>query len=287
MNTSTLPKTPAIKIILFTAAVLFFAVVGRAEPVPQAQPETISVFLVDDQTGEELATKHGIQPIASADLEVLINAVLRGTTPIRLLHEAVDEDATDNVVAQMDFHPFLGKRPPTAPSPSLPLRQLAEAMKTYRKDRAVWQQEIIAYRRSIVSEVENFVKRVSATQLEVSQRFDRMLAARNGRDFNRSDILGCITTANSALGTHGRRFLILNTDADDLPAKRKPRKTALKPEELDPKIELVFVNTSRIPEHAPLFAGLPNPVHHCDSMRSAMELIANTIKSDGLEEASK
>jgi len=253
------------------------------------QPESVTVFIIDDQTGEELATKHGIQPLAVGDLEVLINAVLRGTTPVKVLHQTVDEDSTDNTVAKLDFRPYAGAQPPKAPSPGLPLSQLAKAMGVYRKDRAAWQQGIISYRREIVSEIERFIKGVSTTQLEVSERFDRMLAARNGRDFNRSDILGCVITANRMLGVAGKRVLVLNTDADDLPAHRAPRTTPLKPEELASDVELIFVNTSGLPEQAPLFRGLHNPVRRADSVRKAMEMIcephSEAVKQEAAGEA--
>lgn len=253
-----------------------FAAALFAEPTTAASKEDVTVFLIDDQTGEELATKHGIQPLAVGDIEVLINAVLRGTTPLRLLHQAVDDNSADNAVAKLDFRPYAGGQPPKAPSPGLPLSQLARAMQTYRKDRSVWQQGIIGYRKELVSEIERFIKGVSTTQLEVSERFDRMLAQRNGRDFNRSDILGCIVTANRMLGTSGRRILVLNTDAEDLPGTRAPRTTPVKPEELSPEVELIFVNTSGLPEHAPLFRGVRNPVRRAASVKAAMEMICDS-----------
>jgi hypothetical protein len=244
-----------------------------AEPMPQNTSEPLAVFLLDDQTGEELAAKHGIQPIATADLEVLVNGVLQNRTPVRLAHQAVDEDATDNAVTQMEFRPYAGGTPPTAPSPALPLRQLAEAMKKWRQERAAWQQGMISYRRDVIAQSEGFVKRVASTQLEVAQRFDQMLADRNGRDFNRSDIFGSITAANAALGSKGRRVLILNTDGVDLPGKRAPRKLALTPAQLDPSVEIIFVNTSQIPDRGTLFAGIKNPARHANSMREAMEMV--------------
>ncbi len=67
----------------------------------------------------------------------------------------------------------------------------------------------------------------------------KFLHLAGGRDFNRSDIVGSITTANRLLVGAERRFIVLNTDAEDLPAKRKPRRTPLTAEELDPKIELI------------------------------------------------
>ncbi|HKP05014.1 MAG TPA: hypothetical protein VJU77_16805 [Chthoniobacterales bacterium] len=249
------------------------------EALGVAKP-AFSVFLIDDETGEELTTKHGIRPLAASDLEALINVVLRGSTPVRLLHQAVDEDSADNALARMDFHPYGGGQPPKAPSPGLPLRQLSEEMKTYRAVRGEWQRGIRAYRTNVVAGVERFIKGIAATQAEVSERFDRMLAERNGRDFNRSDILTCITTANRLLGSEGRRFLVLNTDAEDLPAHRQPRRTALTVQELDSQIELIFVNTSHLPDQSLLFHGLANPVHHADSMQAAMDIIVGSLNTE-------
>ena len=278
MNTNVI-TTVAKNLVLIAASLFAPFTLAKADEAARnsGASEPATVFLVDDQTGEELALKHGIQPIAAADLEVLINGVLRANTPVRLFHQAVDEDASDNATAQMEFRPFTGVKPPTPPSPNMPLRQLAEAMKDYRAKRATWQKGIIEYRTRLIGEAEGFVRQVSATQGAVAKRFDEMLAARNGRDFNRSDVFGCVSNANKLFDTQGRRFLVLNTDADDLPGKGKPHRTPLTPKELDPAVELVFVNTSRLPEQAPMFRGVANPRHHANSMKEAMDLIVSLI----------
>jgi hypothetical protein len=242
----------------------------------QAQ-DTVSVFLLDDQTGEELATKHGIHALVTSDLEALINAVLKGTTPVRLLHQAVDEDATDSPIVEMDFRPYSGSRPPLPPSPNLPIRQLAEEMKNYQQARVQWQRGILVYRDGLIGEVQNFVRGVMTTQAAVARHFDELLAERNGRDFDRSDIVGSLSAANHALGSEGRRYLVLNTDAVDLPGKRKPRRTPLTTDEFSPDIDLIWVNTSRIPDGCVLFSKAPNRTHHANSMKEAMELIAAAL----------
>ncbi|HPA16150.1 MAG TPA: hypothetical protein PLU30_00285 [Verrucomicrobiae bacterium] len=284
MNTGKLSEALVNNLILAVGGCLAVAVVCAETTTPETA-ESFTVFLVDDQTGEELAAKHGIQPLAVGDVEGLINAVLMGSTPVRLLHQAVDEDSADNAVARMDFRPYAGGQPPKMPSLGLPLGQLMKAKQAYQKERAAWQQGILAYRKTLVAEIERFLKGVMVTQLEVSERFDAMLAARNGRDFNRSDIFGCVTTANRMLALPGRRFLILNTDAQDLPAHRAPRTIPLVAQELDPGIELIFVNTSGLPDQAPLFRGVPNPIHHADSMRAAMEIVASSLKGGGTDGA--
>lgn len=271
--TTSQPPAQLLKMILLGSAVLIGLAAALFAETPEAKlPESVGVFLIDDQTGEELATRHGILPLAVGDLEVLINAVLQGTTPVKVLHQAVDEEAADNAVAALDFRPYGGGQPPKAPSPGLPLSQLATAVQAYRKLRAEWQQGMLAYRQDLIVQIERFISGVTATQLEVSERFDRMLAARGGRDFNRSDIAGAVLAANRMLGCATRRVLVLNTDAVDLPASRVPRTTPFTPEELDPTVRLIFVNTSGVPDQSPLFRGLPNPVQHADSLKAAMEL---------------
>lgn len=259
-------------------AALGIATVASSATPDSESPDAIKVFLLDDQTGEELQRLHGIEPLKVDDLLALVNAVLQGNIPVQLVHQAIDEDASDNPLAQMAFKPFAGGVPPTAPLPNMPLRQFAEASKVYNQKRAVWHRGIIDYRKEIVVAAEAFVQRVGAIQLEVAQRFDRILADRNGRDFNRSDIFGSITIANRALGKTGRRVLVINSDAEDLPGNRKPRLTALTEADLDPGIELIFVNTSRLPDQSRLFAGVKNNVSHADSMAGAMETVVKMLK---------
>lgn len=272
--TTNQPSNHLLKALVLGSAILLgLAAALFATPAGENLPESVAVFVIDDQTGEELASKHGIQPLTVGDLEVLINAVLQGATPVKVLHQAVDEEAGDNAVAALDFRPYGGGQPPKAPSPGLPLSQLATAVQAYRKLRAEWQQGMLAYRQDLIVQIERFISGVTATQLEVSERFDRMLAGRGGRDFNRSDIAGAVLAANRMLGCATRRVLVLNTDAVDLPAGRVPRTTPFTPEELDPTVRLVFVNTSGVPDKSPLFRGLPNPVQHADSLKAAMELV--------------
>ncbi len=284
MNTTTMTTASNIRILAVT--LLSLISLGLAEEAPQSNSvsKDATVFLVDDQTGEELAVKHGIQPLAISDLEALINGVINGTTPVRLFHQAVDDDATDNAMAQLEFRPFKGATPPTKPSPNMPLRQLAEAKKSYDAKRAAWRKDILDYRKRLAGDAEGFIRQVAETQGTVAERFDKMLSARNGRDFNRSDIFGCVSNAARVFGTQGRKFLVLNTDAIDLPGKGKPRTTPLNPKELDSAVELIFVNTSRLPEQAPMFAGLHNPRHHANSMKEAMELIVELITPKGDKE---
>ena len=280
MNTSK-PTASSLNIIAVVAIALCgLAATSRAQ-TPAAsqpsQPEPVTVFIIGDQTGTELLTKHGIQPLTVNDLDILLNAVLQGSTPLHLLYQEVVEDAANSPVAKLDFRPYEGGQPPKAPSPGLPLSQLAKAMEIYRNDRTNWQKGILDYRAVLVVEIERFIRGVAATQAEVSERFDQMLAKNNGRDVNRSDVLGCVITANKMLGATGRRFLVCNSDAQDEPAKRKPCRSMLTPEQIDPKIQIIFVNRSRLPEQEPMFRGVPNPVHHADSMKEAMEMISGFL----------
>lgn len=286
MNTNAV--TAAKYLVLIAASQLAsFTPASAEEPLrSNSASETATVFLVDDQTGEELAQKHGIRPIAIEDLDVLINGVVNGHTPVRMFHQAVDEDAADNATAQMEFRPYAGEKPVKKVAINLPLPQLIEANKAYAAKRTAWQKGVRDYQLRLAGEVEGFIRQVTETQGSVSERFDKMLVARNGRDFNRSDIYGCVANGSRLLGPQGRRFLVLNTDAIDLPGKRKPRTTPLNAKELDPAVELIFVNTSRLPEQAPMFTGLPNPRHHANSMKEAMELVVELVTPKPLNEAS-
>lgn len=260
------------------------AISGQAQttPAPVVDPNTTTVFLIDDQTGIELARDHGIQPIQTSDLQVLINSFLTSFKPVHLVlqDQDVEDDASRAVTAQMDFTPFSGGPAPTPPSPNLPLSQLEAQMTDYRTNRAAWQTNMIQYRKTLVDGIENFVRNVNGTQAAVAKRFDDMLAARNGRDFCRSDIVGAITNANRLLGKQGRRILVLNTDAKDEPANRPSRKSPLTPAELDPAIDLVFVNKSHLPEQEILFQGIKNPIHHADSMQEAMAWVVSELNSE-------
>jgi hypothetical protein len=139
----------------------------------------------------------------------------------------------------------------------LPMRVLAVEKQKYNAARAEWQRGMNSYKERVVENAKGFVHQVAASQMQVAERFDDMLAARNGRDFNRSDIVGCIENANRMLGKGGRRVLILNTDAK--------------------AVELIFVNTSHLPQQEPLFRGLPNKVHEVPSMKSALAIVADML----------
>jgi len=267
--------------ILSILALLGVAAACMAESPAPVQSEPITIFLIDDQTGEELAAKHGIYPLTTSDLDVLINAVLQRNASIRLFCGEVVEDASATVPVDMKFRPFAGGSPPIPPAPSLPLRQLVEEMKAYREKRALWQNGILEYRKELVTDVERFVRQVTELQMTTAKRFDDELKRRNGHDFNRSDVVGSVVTANRMLGAHGKRLLVLNTDAEDEPAKRRPRTTPLTATELDPGTELIWVNKSRIPDSSPLFKGLPNHARHADTLREAMELVIDLITQDG------
>lgn len=276
------PKIMKIAAYLLAGVLPFISSRTSGEEVPvQAVRQGLVSVIIDDQTGEELARDHGIQAVEVADLDGLLNAVIQGQKPVRLLHIAVDEDSTDNAVATMTFRPYAGGKPPQAPGANLPLRQLSEEMKRYRVRRAEWQRGLIGYRGQVQGEVEGFVRQVAATQLAVSERFDQILQARQGRDFNRSDVVKSIEMANKLLKDTARPVMVLNTDGDDLPGEqRKPQRQPLTPEQLDPKVMLIFVNTSSRPEQGVLFRGLRNETRHADSVEEAMEILTGILKQD-------
>jgi hypothetical protein len=255
-----------------------------AEPATQpvaaevAVKDEIRVFFIGDQTGDELLQKHGIRPIKMEDLTELVNAVMLSKNSVRLFYLEVVEDVSKSALSQLVFKTFAGGPPPKMPTGNIPVYQYDVVRQAYDAKRTQWQREIRAYQHNALGEANAFVQHVADTQAEVAQRFDKMLADRNGRDFDRSDVVGTIQMANTVLGAAGKRVLVLNTDADDCPANRKRRHTPLTAKDLDPGIELIFVNTSRIPEQSVLFAGIPNTVHHADSIAEAMNIVAGMLE---------
>lgn len=276
------PNMMKIATYILAGSLPFLSTIASAEdsPAPPRKEGLVSV-IIDDQTGEELARDHGIQSLEVADLDGLLGAVIQGQKPVQLQHIAVDEDSTDNPVATMTFRPYAGGKPPQAPNANLPLRQLSEEMKSYRTHRAVWQRGLIGYRGQVQGEVEGFIRQVTASQLAVSERFDQILQSRQGRDFNRSCIVGSIEMANKLLKDAAHPVIVLNTDGDDLPGgQRLPQQKPLTAEQLDPRVMLIFVNTSRLPEQGVLFRGLRNETRHADSVKEAMEILIEILNKD-------
>jgi len=213
-----------------------------AEPATQpvaaevAVKDEIRVFFIGDQTGDELLQKHGIRPIKMEDLTELVNAVMLSKNSVRLFYLEVVEDVSKSALSQLVFKTFAGGPPPKMPTGNIPVYQYDVVRQAYDAKRTQWQREIRAYQHNALGEANAFVQHVADTQAEVAQRFDKMLADRNGRDFDRSDVVGTIQMANTVLGAAGKRVLVLNTDADDCPANRKRRHTPLTAKDLDPGI---------------------------------------------------
>lgn len=280
-------KLQAMKTTRIATTLLIFALTlnASAEDTAKAAANTVpvelSAVIIDDHTGDVVNTD-GIQPLVMPDLVELINAVLDKAKPVTLMHIEVDDFAENSPVNRMTFVPFSVAKPPTAPSPDLPLRTLTIEAEKYRKDRAEWQKGIRLYQQCGINDAGVFVRQVTATQLKVSERFDAMLAARNGRDFNRSDIVGCFTMAAKLLGNDGRRVIIINSDCIDLPVKRAPRRTALTPQELPQDIELIFCNKSHRPEQVNLFRGIPNKKFSAPSMKTAFSLLVDMLGKDAI-----
>lgn len=252
-----------------------------AKPAASNDPVELSAVIIDDRT-DDVVNTDGIQPLAMPDLVELIKAVLDKVRPVTLMHIEVDDFAENSPVDRMTFVPFAVAKPPTVPSPDLPLRTLTIEADKYRKERAEWQKNIRLYQQNGVNDADVFVRQVAATQLKVSERFDAMLAARNGRDFNRSDIVGCFTMAAKLLGNDGKRVIIINSDCIDLPVKRAPRRTALTPQELPQDIELIFCNKSHRPEEVNLFRGIPNKKFSAPSMKTAFTLLVDMLGKDAI-----
>ena len=245
---------------------------SKANPLP-----TASIFLLDDQSGPELERLHGIKSIKISDMEVLLDGVAQGRRPVRLFNQVVDEDASDNEIITLEFRPFNGGEFPVANLDNLPLGELDAAQEEFDKKAALWHGKMKAYITQLKGQAEGFIRKIAVNQAAVTERFGKLLKARNGREFNRSDVAGSVLSANQALGTEGCRILIINSDCVDLPANRKPRTTPFSTDELSPGVSIIFVNQSKIPDSTPLFKGLRNPVFHADTMKEAMDLALNIL----------
>jgi len=238
-----------------------------------------AIFVVDDQTGPELLEKHGIRPVAISDFDPLITVALQSGCAYRVFHQVVDEDSRDNrLTALIVRAQSMGPAPTPIPR-GLPLTKLTRARQDYAAAEESWQGTAVAEAARLAVDIKIFVDSVSSAQSCVNARFREALATRGGRDFSRSDVATCIAHANNVLGAKGRRFIVINSDADDLPGWTKPRQTPFTAAELDPGIELVFVNISNVPQRAAMFAGLPNRIRTAPSLRDAMEEIARESSS--------
>jgi hypothetical protein len=240
------------------------------------------IFIIDDQTGEELARDHGIQPITIDDFKRLVDGIVQLRRPAQLFLEAVDEDASDNPTVSLTFDVF-AMAPPPIPSRNTPLTQRQEVINQYQRSRELWREKFRQHGFKMLTRAEGFVSDATDLQMRVAARFDEMLAANNGKDFNRSDILGTILNANRFLGTEGARYIILNTDCVDHPGSETGRKSHSAPltsEQLDPGIHLIWANRSNLPQRQPFFKGIPNPQQHLRSVQEAFEAVVIDLQGN-------
>ncbi|HEY1050546.1 MAG TPA: hypothetical protein VGE39_12345, partial [Prosthecobacter sp.] len=269
---STMNTTRSLVLLALTLGLASAAPCRSEEPKPAA-----AVLILDDLSGIELMEKHGIRETSSEDLKVLRDAVLSSRQMVRLFHDIVDEKGQDNEPLSLVFRPF------SEPSPTVPLlRGTLTAMQRQKAEfdslRADFQRKLRAYAITMQADIEAFMRGVTSQQMETAARFDDATRARNGRDYNHSDVANAILTDVRALGTvTGLRVLIINSDMVDLPFTGEPRKTPFTTEELPADVTVIFVNTSHQPDASPLFRGTPNPRHHAGSMRAAMELVATWL----------
>ncbi len=249
-----------------------------AQNTPTIESSQASVFILDDLSGEELLKKHGIAATTKDDMLMLLDGVWEAGCGVELRHLVIDEDSTDQAPALLKLAPFTAKRPP-GPATIGSMREIEDSRAQYFKDRAIYQRAASTQLEAMKQGVTAFMQSVAETQLATAQRFDAKLEQRKGRDFNRSDVAGAVTTAGRILGNSGVRVLLVNSDCADAPGTGKPRRTAFTAQELDPGIAVIFINQSRLPDQSPLFKGVKNPVEHADSMQEAMKLVIKLLKA--------
>jgi hypothetical protein len=262
-----------------------FSLAGEQGANPTSQPnKTVSsrIVLIDDQSGPELADE-GVLPLSVEAMESLVTESLESRDSVFLAHVPVDDDGSDNPVAEFAVEPYPAGAAPTGPSTSLPREELRKAMAEYQPKRQEWMRGFREYRKTTDGRSEAFLAQVMRHQLEINQRMDRILQERRGKDFRRSDLVGAIVRAAKLLGPGGERFLVLNSDCIDEPGKREPRRTPLTPAELDSGIVLLFVNSTGNPQKSVLFRGLKNPVIAAPDLPTAFRLVFKGTKVQNSE----
>jgi len=278
MKTNTLLNQSAMRLV--AASVLLCGSVHsmlNADPVAMPAPGTARspstrIVIIDDQSGPELATE-GIRPLSLEAMESLVTESLEARSSVFLAHIPVDDDASDNPVAEFSVNPYPGGAAPVGPSARLQREELRKAMAEYQIKRAEWMRGFREYRRTTDARSETFLEQVMRNQLEINKRMDQILLERRGKDFRRSDQVGVITRASQLLGANGTRYLVANSDCVDAPGKRAARRTPLTPQELDPGIVLIFVNTTGNAQKAALFRGLKNPVLSAPDLETAFRMV--------------
>lgn len=263
---------------LLSQAALMISSLATEAPVTSGHSDQARIYIIDDSTGEELSKEHKIKPVEMDDMLALVGSVIAVQKSVRIHHELIDEDASDNKVRSLTLMPFAGPPPPPKPDPNLPLSELKKDKAEYRKKVALWATRIREYRVKLEADAESFVKDVALAQDELTDHFLRQLEKNHGHDYRRSDVIGALGNANQALGVEGLRVLVLNSDGRHETDTRKPGTGQIV---IDPGITIIWVNESGIPQQQKMYQNLPNQNLSAKNMLEAMELIKNLFSSSG------
>jgi hypothetical protein len=238
-----------------------------------------AIGVMEDLSGPELKQRHGINQLSLDELTLLLDAALDSRRTVELWHDIVDEDAADSVASLIKLEPFS-----SAPPVPIMLRGTLAAMKRQKADwdalQAAYLQDFVGYRNSLIKSLETFSAGVLQKQVDTTATFNKWLEMHPGKDYNRSDVAGTFLGMVKTLAASPAavKVIIINSDCNDLPRYRSPRDHAFTEQELSAGIQLIFVNTSRLPEKEPLFHGITNAVHHADNLRAAIELVGAWVK---------
>ena len=237
---------------------------------------SIGIVILDDQLDPGLA-REGIKPLQAPDLDPLINAAINSRRAILLRHLPIMRDAKDAPVAALEFTPFAGGPKPEAPTGNLAYRDKLKAAENYRNAFRIWEKKFEVFAETVRGDGRASSDLVIANQLLVTETHDRLLIVDNGRERKGLDLVGAITHANDLLAECEIRILVINSPCADRSVVEGKRTEVLKPAELDPSVQLVFVNTSRRPQQIVLFKGLPNSVIAQGSLVRALTTLSEKL----------
>ncbi|MEQ1840025.1 MAG: hypothetical protein ABL994_06440 [Verrucomicrobiales bacterium] len=239
---------------------------------PADQPT--HVVLIDDFSGPELETFHGITRATPEDLRDVIKA-LAGTA-FTLTYTAVGEDADHQKPVVLKLPSFAGCPPvPVANPETLDLRTLTDLSERFFREKQTFQKARDEWLAEARDATDAFQRSVLLEQMRTAQVFNKNVV-RFGENYRRSDVAGATLLAVRLLpfDPNVRKVLILNTDCADAPFGKPSRTAPFTDKEISPDVILLFVNTSRRPEQGALFSGLKNPVRSAESLPAAAKLMA-------------
>lgn len=243
------------------------------------ESETVSIYLADDVSGEELTRDHGIHPADFESLTILADILFRAKLHGYLFYDVVDEDAGDNIPMGVFVKPFSSAPPNKIEIPrGIPVRekqallaQFENSVREYSVEHGQWKSKVLD---AASDWIDDSVEMRTAKHARFLKKTEEL-----GRDFRHSDVIGTIKKANTHLGKGGLKFLILNTDLVHKPgaAAEEQKSRPLVVTDLSPDVILILVNTSRVPDTSKLLDSIKNIAYRAESLKDAATLISEIV----------